>query len=79
MIVALNRSPIERGLSYGGGSSVGAMPTHLDLNFRAATTTTATTMTSTIEITDSAQMQCVQNEEDGAADTKTKEGAVVAV
>ena len=58
---------------------MGATPTHLDLHFRAATTTTATTMTSTVEITGSAQMQGVQNEEDGAADTKMKEGAVVAV
>ena len=79
VIVALNRSPIERGLSYGGGSSVGATPTHLDLHFRAATTTTATTMTSTVEITGSAQMQGVQDEEDGAADTKVKEGTMAVV
>ncbi|KAM5539183.1 hypothetical protein V8D89_007056 [Ganoderma adspersum] len=76
VIIALNWSPIEHGLSDGDGTratdeGVPYPPTHLDLN-RATTR-------STVVITDTIQMQRIQNDEDGAADMKTKQGTVVVV
>ena len=69
VIVALNWSPIEHGLSNGthlAGEDV-YPPTRLDLN-RA-------TM-STVVIADAIQMRCVQNE-DGLLEVATKRDTVV--
>lgn len=77
VIVALNRSPIEHGLSDGGGSPGGAAdegshcpPTHPDLSFRAATR-------STVDMTvDTIQPGCLQNDEGDATDTNAKQDTV---
>ena len=71
VIVALNWSPIEHGLSGSAGTvyEQGRPPTRLDLD-RAATT-------STVVVGDTIQMRCVRNEENGDVDAETKRGAVV--
>lgn len=73
VIVALNWSPIEHGLSGSAGTvyEQGRPPTRLDLD-RAATT-------STVVVGDTIQMRCVRtrNEEDSDGDAETKRGAVV--
>ena len=82
VIVALNRSPIEHGLSDGGGSPGGtanegshhpSSPTHSDLNFRAATRSTVDTTMETM------QPACLQNDEGDVTDTNTKQDPVVVV
>ena len=71
VIVALNWSPIEHGLSGSAGPvyEQGRLPTWLDLDRVAAM--------NTVVIGDTVQMRCVRNEEDGNVDMETKWGAVV--
>ncbi len=72
VIVALNWSLIEHGFADGThptGEAV-CLPTRVDLN--------RTTM-STVVITETMQMHCIQSREDGALGAETKERSAVVV
>ena len=73
VIVALNWSPIEHGLTEGthlAGEDAGCQPTRVTLN-RA-------TM-STVVIGDTSQMRCVHSNESGGLGVETKRGSAMVV
>ena len=72
VIVALNWSAIEHGFAAGTHltGEEACIQTHLDLN--------RTTM-STVVITETMQMHCIQSREDGALGAETKERSAVVV